>query len=68
MAKEGINMSIERNIQRNKIRNKHQNETIRKAWRTFQVNKYAIQDYCDMYNKNNKNKINKLKPVDVYMV
>lgn len=61
-------MSIERTIQRNKIKNEQQNNKIRKAWRIFQVEKYSIQNYCDMYNKNNKNKINKLKPVDVYMV
>lgn len=61
-------MSIERTIQRNKIKNEQQNNKIRKVWRIFQVEKYGIQDYCDMYNKNNKNKINKLKPVDVYMV
>lgn len=61
-------MSIERTIQRNKIKNEQQNNKIRKEWRIFQVEKYGIQDYCDMYNKNNKNKINKLKPVDVYKV
>ena len=61
-------MSTTRTIQRNKIKNEQQNNKIRKAWRIFQVEKYGIQDYCDMYNKNNKNKINLLKPVDVYMV
>ena len=61
-------MSTTRTIQRNKIKNEQQNNKIRKAWRISQVEKYGIQDYCDMYNKNNKNKINKLKPVDVYMV
>lgn len=61
-------MSTTRTIQRNRLKNSQQSDRIRKAWRTFQVNKYAIQDYCDMYNKNNKNKINKLKPVDVYKV
>ena len=61
-------MSTTRTIQRNRLKNSQQSDRIRKAWRTFQVNKYAIQDYCDMYNKNSKNKINKLKPVDVYKV
>lgn len=61
-------MSTTRTIQRNRLKNSQQSNRIRKAWRIFQVEKYGIQDYCDMYNKNNKNKMNKLKPVDVYMV
>lgn len=61
-------MSTTRTIQRNRLKNSQQSNRIRKAWRIFQVEKYGIQHYCDMYNKNNKNKINKLKPVDVYMV
>lgn len=61
-------MSTTRTIQRNRLKNSQQSNRIRKAWRIFQVEKYGIQGYCDMYNKNNKNKMNKLKPVDVYMV
>lgn len=61
-------MSIIRTIQRNILKNSQQNNKIRKAWRTLQVEKYSIQGYCDMYNKNNKHKANKMKPSEVYMV
>lgn len=61
-------MSILRKIQRNKLKNSQQSNRIRKAWRTLQVEKYSIDGYCKLYNKNNKKKVTKMKPVDVYMV
>lgn len=72
-------MSITRQIERNKLKQKQQNNKIRKAWRTYQINKYSIQGYCDLINKNNSKikKVNgkkvritrnKLTPSEAYMV
>ena len=61
-------MSVTRKIQRNILKNSQQNNKIRKAWRTLQVEKYSIDGYCKMYNKNNKKKTTKMKPSEVYMV
>ena len=61
-------MSITRQIERNKLKLKQQNNKIRKAWRINQINKYSIQGYCDIYNKNNPKKQDKLTPKDAYSV
>ena len=61
-------MSITRQIERNKLKVKQQNNKIRKAWRTEQINKYSIKGYCDMYNRNNPKKINKLTPKQAYSI
>ena len=61
-------MSITRQIERNKLKIKQQNNKIRKAWRTEQINKYSIKGYCDMYNKNNPKKQDKLTPKEAYSV
>ena len=61
-------MSITRKIERNQLKVKQQNNKIRKAWRTEQINKYGIQGYCDMYNRNNPNKTDKLTPKNAYIV
>lgn len=72
-------MSITRQIERNKLKSKYKNNKIRKAWRTEQINKYSIQGYCDLINKNNSKikKVNgkkvritrnKLTPSEAYMV
>ena len=61
-------MSISRQIERNKLKTKQQNNRIKKAWRTEQINKYSIKGYCDMYNKNNPKKQDKLTPKQAYLV
>ena len=61
-------MSITRKIERNQLKVKQQNNKIRKAWRTEQINKYSIQGYCKMYNRNNPNKTDKLTPKNAYIV
>ena len=61
-------MSITRKIERNKLKVKQQNNKIRKAWRTEQINKYSIKGYCDMYNRNNPKKLNKLAPKQAYSI
>lgn len=61
-------MSITRQIERNKLKVKQQNNKIRKAWRTEQINKYSIQGYCDIYNRNNPKKLDKLTPKQAYSV
>lgn len=61
-------MSIIRQINRNKLKVKQQNNKIRKAWRIEQINKYSIQKYCDMYNRNNPKKQDKLTPKQAYNV
>lgn len=61
-------MSIIRKIERNKLKEKQQNNKIRKAWRTEQINKYSIKGYCDMYNRNNPKKLNKLTPKQAYSI
>lgn len=61
-------MSITRQIERNKLKSKYRNNKIRKAWRTEQINKYSIKGYCDMYNRNNPKKQDKLTPKEVYSV
>ena len=60
-------MSVERQIERNKLKIKQGNNKIRKAWRIHQVDKYGIEPYCEIYNKNNPHK-NKLIPKQVYNV
>lgn len=61
-------MSITRQIERNKLKIKQQNNKIRKSWRIKQINKYSIEGYCKIYNKNNPKKQDKLTPKEVYLV
>ncbi len=72
-------MSVLRQIKRNKLKLRQQNNKIRKAWRSKQIEKYSIQEYCDLINKNNSKikKVNgkkvritrnKLTPSEAYMV
>lgn len=61
-------MSITRQIERNKLKAKQQNNKIRKVWRTHQIDKYSIQGYCKMYNKNNPKKLDKLTPKEAYLI
>ena len=61
-------MSITRKIERNKLKKKYKSNKIRKAWRTEQINKYSIKGYCDMYNKNNPKKQDKLTPKEAYSI
>mgnify|MGYP003610632424 FL=1 len=72
-------MSVLRKIKRNKLKLRQQNNKIRKAWRSKQIEKYIIQGYCDLINKNNSKikKVNgkkvritrnKLTPSEAYMV
>lgn len=61
-------MSITRQIERNKLKQKQQNNKIRKVWRTHQIDKYSIQGYCKMYNKNNPKKLDKLTPKEAYLI
>lgn len=61
-------MSIIRQIERNKLKAKQQNNKIRKSWRTHQIDKYSIQGYCKMYNKNNPKKLDKLTPKEAYLI
>lgn len=54
-------MGTERKINRNKLKKAYENNKISKAWRTYQINKYGIQEWCKKYNdsqkvKNNANK------------
>ena len=51
-------MSILRKIERNKLKHDQKNNKIQKVWRRKQVEKYGLQGYIDLYNKNCKNKIN----------
>ena len=41
-----------RDIQRNFLKQYMKSNKIRKAWRDFQIKKYGLQNYVDMYNKN----------------
>ena len=61
-------MSVLRQIKRNKLKLRQQNNKIRKAWRTEQINKYSIKGYCEMYNRNNPKKLDKLTPKQAYNV
>lgn len=61
-------MSTLRQIERNKLKYEQRNNKIRKAWRSKQIEKYSIQGYCDMYNRNNPSRTNKLTPKTAYMV
>lgn len=61
-------MSITRQIERNELKAKQQNNKIRKVWRTHQIDKYSIQGYCKMYNKNNPKKLDKLTPKEAYLI
>lgn len=61
-------MSITRQIERNKLKTNYRSNKIRKAWRIEQINKYSIKGYCDMYNRNNPKKLDKMTPKEVYLV
>lgn len=50
--------SILRKIQRNKMKYEQKNNKIKSAWRKKQVDKYGLQGYIDLHNKNCKDKIN----------
>ncbi len=56
-----------RKIERNILKEEQGNNNIKRKWREHQIDKYSIQDYCDLYNKNNK-KMNKLKPNEIYNI
>ena len=43
---------VTRKIQRNFLKKYQKNNKIRKAWRDFQIKKYGLQQYVNMYNKN----------------
>ena len=47
-----------RKIQRNFLKKYMKSNRIRKAWRDFQIQKYGLEQYVDMYNRN-QNKLNK---------
>lgn len=61
-------MSTLRQIKRNKLKFEQGNNKIRKAWRDKQTEKYSLQGFCDMYNKNNPNKNDKMTPKTAYIV
>lgn len=50
--------SMLRKIQRNNIKYEQKNNKIKSAWRKKQVDKYGLQRYIDLHNKNCKDKIN----------
>lgn len=49
-------MSFTRKIERNKLKFDMKTNKIQNAWRRMQVNKYGLQGYIDLHNKNCKNK------------
>lgn len=51
-------MSMLRKIQRNNMKYEQKNNKIKSAWRKKQVDKYGLQGYIDLHNKNCKDKIN----------
>lgn len=61
-------MSILRKIERNKLKIKQENNKIRKAWRIHQIDKYSIEGYCELYNKNVNKKEQKISPKTAYNV
>lgn len=61
---------MERKVNRNKLKIAQQNNKISKNWRTYQINKYGIQDWCNKYNQSQKikNRANKATPSTAYYV
>ena len=57
-----------RKIERNKLKIKQENNKIRKAWRMYQVDKYSIDGYCKLYNKNITSKLKRITPKTIYNV
>lgn len=55
-----------RKIERNKLKAEQGNKKIRKAWRQYQINRYSIQGFCDIYNKNKPKE--RMIPPKVYNV
>ena len=43
---------VDRKIERNFLKKYQGNNRIRKAWRDFQIKKYGLKQYVDMFNKN----------------
>lgn len=58
-----------RKIQRIFLKKWQKNNKINKAWRDFQIHKYGLQQYIDMYNKNQgKHKLRRISPKTAYNV
>jgi len=63
-------MKIQRKVNRNKLKQSQKNNKINKNWRIYQINKYGIKKWCDMYNKskNIKSNADKITPKTAYYV
>lgn len=63
-------MNFERKVNRNKLKKAQQNNKIQQAWRYYQIKKYGIKKWCDMFNasKNIKNKSERVTPKTAYYV
>lgn len=60
---------VDRKIQRSFLKKYQGNNKINKAWRDFQIKKYGLQQYVDMYNKNcGKHKAKRITPSTAYKV
>lgn len=61
---------MERKVNRNKLKKAQQNNKINKSWRTYQISKYGIQEWCNKYNQSQKtkNRTNKATPSTAYYV
>lgn len=58
-----------RKIQRNFLKRWQKNNKINKAWRDFQIKKYGLEQYINMYNKNQgKHKSRRITPKTAYNV
>ena len=59
----------DRKIQRNFLKKYMKSNRIRKAWRDFQIHKYGLEQYVNMYNKNQgKHKGKRITPNNANMI
>lgn len=60
-------MSVIRKIERQKLKFAYGTNKIQKTWRSNQIDKYSIQGYVEMWNKNHK-KMKRITPRTAYNV
>lgn len=63
-------MNYVRKIARNNMKQKQGNNEINLAWRSRQIKKYGVKDWCKLFNKsqNIKNKASRMTPKTAYYI
>lgn len=57
-----------RKIERNFLKKYMGSNRIRKAWRNFQIQRYGLEQYVDIFNKNQNKKQKRITPNTANMI